>query len=65
MSENGTQYELVEAQKQSVRPRDIELPDVEVRDRERVRNSPTGFEDMWRGQLGEVKGRAQKIDPAP
>ena len=64
-SEYGTQHEPVETQNQMISARDIELPDVEVRDRERVRRMLTEFEDMWQGQLGEVKGRSHKIDLVP
>ena len=43
--------------------RNVELSDVDIRDRQRVHNIVTVLEEMWRGELGDVKGRAHIMDP--
>ena len=44
-SEYVTKDEPKETEQQLISARDIELPDVEIRDREKVRNMLTEFED--------------------
>ena len=55
-SEYDTKDEPEDEGKQVISAKDIELPDVEIQDQEQARKMLTEHEDMWQGQLGEVKG---------
>ena len=51
--EDGSEYSTKDGPKETehqlISARDIKLLDIEIRDRERVRNILTELEDMWRG----------------